>query len=113
MPAVENYGVGNITFFFDTIRAVERKPQGVLIKTDNSEYLVPHQDEGLPHLRIGRKMLVVFFSGCIKAVFVRPRITLLRLFGSGGEPDHTALKRLRPKYLASEHRINILSRFVA
>ncbi len=103
MTVITDEGVGGITFFYGFVRKVDPRVGGAIVITDDESYILSSiKDEGLRHLRMDKKLLVVISYGRIKAVYVRPRVKLFQVFGAGGKPSHRYLARLRPKYLAYE-----------
>lgn len=87
------------TFFCGVVRAIEQVSKGARISNGHTTYAISSvSDKGLEHLPVGKRRLVVICSGKIVAVYIRPRIQLIRRLESESELEADVLMRYRPIY---------------
>ncbi len=95
--ALESFPV--CTFFCGTVRAIEQISKGARISNGHNSYTISSvSDKGLEHLPVGKRRLVVICSGKIVAVYIRPRIQLIRRLESESELGEAVLLSYRPIY---------------
>ncbi len=99
-------------FFYGRVLSVDvDRVGGVLLRTRESVCrLVSSGDEGLRFLPPGKKRLVVIACGRIKAIYIRPRISLFQGFGAGLIPSYELLKHLKPRYIAVDNSLELIFR---
>jgi hypothetical protein len=87
------------TFFCGMVRSVVANRRGVTISNGHAEYVVQSSnDEGLAHVPVGKRRLVVICRGKIVAVYIRPRMSLIQLLRSDDEPSSSILAKFNPIY---------------
>lgn len=88
------------TFFYGTINSLQALDKGVSVSTVRASYFIASaNDKGLEHLVIGKRRLVIIKNGKIMAVFIRPRIRLIRRL-EAEEFNEKTIAGYRPIYPA-------------
>lgn len=87
------------TFFCGMVRSIVANGKGVTISNGRAEYTVQSSsDAGLAHVHAGKRRLVIICRGKILAVYIRPRISLIRLLQGDDEPSASMLAKFHPIY---------------